>query len=136
VVDDNAFNRELFEVMLTQAGTELETLTNGREAVRRLLDSNRPLPDVVLMDVHMPEMDGYEATRIVRKDARCARLPIIALTADVVEENRELCLAAGMTDRLPKPVEAGALFEALCRWGRSGSGAQSPSSAGSGEGVE
>jgi len=136
VVDDNAFNRELFEVMFTQAGAELETLTNGREAVRRLLDSNRPLPEVVLMDVHMPEMDGYEATRIVRKDARCARLPIIALTADVVEENRALCLEAGMNERLTKPVEAGPLFEALNRWGRSGRGAQSPSCAGSGEGVE
>ena len=116
VVDDNPFNRELFDVMLRQAGVELETLSNGKDAVSRLLDPTLPLPDVVLMDLHMPELDGYEAARRIRKDPRCSSLPILALTADVVAENKALCLAAGMNGRLTKPVDAATLFAALVVW--------------------
>jgi CheY-like chemotaxis protein len=116
VVDDNPFNRELFDVMLRQAGVELETLRNGRDAVARILNPALPLPDVVLMDLHMPEMDGYEAARRIRKDPRCSSLPILALTADVVAENEALCLAAGMNERLTKPVDAATLFAALVAW--------------------
>jgi signal transduction histidine kinase/DNA-binding response OmpR family regulator len=116
VVDDNPFNRELFDVMLRQAGVELETLRNGRDAVARILNPVLPLPDVVLMDLHMPEMDGYEAARRIRKDPRCSSLPILALTADVVAENEALCLAAGMNERLTKPVDAATLFAALVAW--------------------
>jgi len=72
--------------------------------------------DAVLMDMHMPVMDGEAATREIRQDTRFADLPILAMTANAMEGDRERCLEAGMNDHIPKPIDPEALFEALRRW--------------------
>jgi len=116
LAEDNRINQELISLILSQAGVLVETAGNGMEAVLRVMDAGRPAPDVVLMDVHMPEMDGYEATRTIRRDRRFRALPIIALTTNVMAGDRERCLEAGMNDHLAKPVDTGALFAALVKW--------------------
>src|SRR6185503_14254392 len=74
------------------------------------------------MDVQMPEMDGIEATRRIRADPRHARLPVIAMTAHAMAEERERCSAAGMNDHITKPVEPAKMFETLSRWLGAGTG--------------
>ena len=116
LAEDNRVNQELISLILSQAGVLVEVADNGVEAVRRLMDDSRSVPDVVLMDVHMPEMDGYEATQAIRRDPRFHALPIIALTTNVMAGDRERCLDAGMNDHLAKPVDTGALFDSLVKW--------------------
>jgi CheY-like chemotaxis protein len=116
LVEDNLFNQELLGVILTEAGGELEVADNGAEAVRRVTEGEAP--DVVLMDVHMPVMDGFAATRALRGDGRFGGLPVVAMTADITPEDRARCLEAGMNDHLTKPVDTGALFSVLVKWGR------------------
>jgi signal transduction histidine kinase/DNA-binding response OmpR family regulator len=116
LVEDNLFNQELLGVILTEAGVELEVADNGAEAVRRVTEGEPP--DVVLMDVHMPVMDGFAATRAIRGDRRFGGLPVVAMTADITPEDRARCLEAGMNDHLTKPVDTGELFSVLVKWGR------------------
>jgi CheY-like chemotaxis protein/HPt (histidine-containing phosphotransfer) domain-containing protein len=100
--------------MLTRWGHQVDVAANGREAVAA---AARVAYDLVLMDCQMPEMDGFEATRAIRRSlAGGARLPIIALTAEVMARAREECLVAGMDDYLPKPVSVDALHAMLERW--------------------
>ena len=84
--------------------------------------SSDPQPpfDVVLMDLQMPEMDGYQATAKLRSDARFATLPIIAMTAHATIEERQRCLAAGMNDHIAKPIDPGNLFETVGRFYKPG----------------
>jgi len=90
---------------------------NGREAVEILLNGPQPPPfDVVLMDLQMPEMDGYQATARLRSDARINTLPIIAMTAHATIEERQRCLAAGMVDHISKPIDPESLFETVGRF--------------------
>jgi signal transduction histidine kinase/CheY-like chemotaxis protein len=117
LAEDNLFNQELLGVILTEAGVELETVDNGAEAVRRVTDGEE-VPDVVLMDVNMPVMGGFEATRTIRADQRFSALPIIAMTADITAEDRARCLGAGMNGHLAKPVDTDELFRVLVKWGR------------------
>ncbi len=114
LVDDAAANRELVTIILSSLGLEVEAATNGVEAVTAV---RRGGFDLVLMDVHMPEMDGLAATREIRRgEGAGRRLPIIALTANVQSEQIERCLAAGMDDHLSKPIQVGELAEAIRRW--------------------
>ena len=117
LAEDNLFNQELLGVILDEAGVQLEVVDNGAEAVRRVTDGGAA-PDVVLMDVHMPVMDGFEATRTIRADGRFGALPIIAMTADITAEDRARCLDAGMNGHLTKPVDTEELFRVLVKWGR------------------
>jgi CheY-like chemotaxis protein/HPt (histidine-containing phosphotransfer) domain-containing protein/two-component sensor histidine kinase len=122
VVEDNAINQLVVGDMLQRLGCEYEIIDNGRAAVSRLfapVSESLPTFEVILMDCHMPEMDGFEASRVIRRRetaAMMARIPIIALTANAMQGDRELCLRAGMDDYLTKPVKTQALREMLLRW--------------------
>ncbi|MDO9584521.1 MAG: response regulator [Desulfomicrobium sp.] len=124
LAEDNLFNQELLGVILEEAGVEMEVVDNGAEAVRRVTDGGAAL-DVVLMDVHMPVMGGFEATRTIRRDERFSALPVVAMTADITAEDRARCLEAGMDDHLTKPVDTDELFRILVKWGRTAKGEQS-----------
>jgi CheY-like chemotaxis protein len=114
LAEDNPINRKLVVEMLSRAGYPVETVENGRQAVEAVRHSRFRL---VLMDVQMPEMDGFEATQVIREDeGDGAHTPIIAMTAHAMKGDRERCLAAGMDDYLPKPLQSRELFAAIERW--------------------
>jgi len=113
VVEDEPLNREVIKSLLEQAGLQVIMATDGLQALDAVPAHH---PDLVLMDMQMPSMDGLEATRRLRQTALGQRLPIIALTANAFTEDRQLCLAAGMNDHLGKPVEPELLFECVRRW--------------------
>jgi two-component system sensor histidine kinase/response regulator len=113
LAEDNITNQLVAKAMLGRLGYAVDIASNGLEAIRALRESDY---DVVLMDCEMPEMNGYEAARVVREGReaiRNPRIPIIAITADVMIGDRDKCLAAGMTDYLAKPVELTKLAHAL-----------------------
>ncbi len=113
LVEDNAINRQLAMEFLKQAGLAVSLANNGKEAVEMV---GRMAFDAVLMDIHMPVMDGYEATRRIRDIHGCETLPIIAMTANAMAGDREKCLAAGMNDHVAKPIDPEQLFAALNTW--------------------
>jgi PAS domain S-box-containing protein len=113
LVEDNELNRQLATKLLMRAGMEVSTANDGAEAVEAVKQRKF---DAVLMDVQMPNMDGLEATRAIRRDPALAELPIIAMTANVMTGDRERCLAAGMSDYLSKPIQHNVLYAALARW--------------------
>jgi len=100
--------------LLTSKGATVLVADTGREALELL--SMNPRIDLVLMDIMMPEMDGYEATRRLREDSRFRSLPVIALTAKAMKGERERCLEAGATDYLTKPIDSDKLLRALQAW--------------------
>ena len=114
VAEDNVVNQKVAIRMLERLGLRADVAANGLETVRMF----ETLPyDLVFMDCQMPEMDGYEATRRIRRRQEPGRqVAIIAMTADAMEGCREQCLAAGMDDFIAKPVAMKALFEALQKW--------------------
>jgi CheY-like chemotaxis protein len=114
VAEDNVVNRKLAEHLLQRRGHMPVMVTNGREAVDALL--HQPV-DLVLMDLQMPEMDGFEATALIREREAATgdHLPIIALTAHAMEGDRQRCLDARMDGYISKPVKAVELFEVIDR---------------------
>ena len=117
VVEDNQINCKVMAALLTKMGLRVVMVHDGQQAVDHIARGERP--DIVLMDIHMPVLDGYAATQEIRRwesENNAPRLPIIALTADAFEEDRQHCLAAGMDDFLSKPVEVNALKAAISRW--------------------
>ncbi|MBY0230166.1 MAG: response regulator, partial [Gemmataceae bacterium] len=114
LAEDNAVNQKLAVRLLEKRGHAVKVVGNGREAVAAL--QAEPF-DVVLMDVQMPEMDGLEATRLVRERERGSgdRVPIIALTAHAMKGDREHCLSVGMDGYLSKPLQPGELFDLVER---------------------
>jgi PAS domain S-box-containing protein len=115
LVEDNAINQELACDLLCRVGVLTEIAADGREALAML---ERGHFDAVLMDCQMPVMDGYEATRALRADARWRELPVIAMTANAMVGDREKVLAAGMNDHVAKPIKVDELFATLVRWVR------------------
>jgi CheY-like chemotaxis protein len=118
LVEDDPTNRFVVTSVLTKAGYQVDSACNGLEAVSALEHADYSL---VLMDCMMPEMNGYEATAIVRDPASMVRnhaIPIIALTAKVLRDDREQCLAAGMDDYLSKPVVVPDLLRMVEKWDR------------------
>ncbi|HEX7650105.1 MAG TPA: response regulator, partial [Noviherbaspirillum sp.] len=116
LVEDNAVNQMIGSELLSSAGVIVEVADNGRIAVDRLRSGAQF--DIVLMDLQMPEMDGYAATIALRKEARFDSLPIIAMTAHAMAEERERCIDSGMNDHLSKPIDPDLLFATLARWDR------------------
>jgi PAS domain S-box-containing protein len=114
VAEDNAISRELVVRLLQKQGHTAMAVTTGREAVD-LLDKDAAHCDVVLMDVEMPDMDGFRATALIREKEKISRkhIPIIAMTAYAMKGDRERCLAAGMDGYVPKPIRHKDLFEAI-----------------------
>jgi signal transduction histidine kinase/ActR/RegA family two-component response regulator len=107
LVEDNLVNQHLMKKLLSQRGLSIVVASNGREAVRQIQEQAFSL---VLMDCQMPEMDGYEATRRIRQTMQGSTIPIIALTANALQGDREKCLAHGMNDYLSKPLKRDELF--------------------------
>ncbi|MBF0463289.1 MAG: response regulator [Magnetococcales bacterium] len=115
LVDDIHLNRQVAQELLTGMGLAVEWAADGREAVQKVTQAERPFA-AVLMDLEMPEMDGYEATRTIRQNPRHAQLPIIAMTAHAMDGVREQCLAAGMNGHMAKPIDPVELGKLLLRW--------------------
>ena len=115
LVEDHPMNRQLLQALLGKLGIQTITAENGQQALECLAKSPESF-DAVLMDVQMPVMDGIQATLRIREDARFADLPIIAVTANAMSDERAMCLQAGMQDYLSKPVNRQALHEVLLRW--------------------
>jgi CheY-like chemotaxis protein len=114
LVDDDARNIFALTSVLENHDMRVTFAQDGRAAMDQL--EKNPDVDVVLLDVMMPEMDGYQAMRAIRADARWASLPVIAITARALNDDREKCLEAGASDYLSKPVDIDRLLELLCRW--------------------
>src|ERR1043165_592381 len=112
LAEGNAVNQKLALRILEQMGYRADVASNGMEAVESI---ERQIYDVILMDVQMPEMDGLDATREIRKLVNAAQPHIIAMTANAMEGDRELCLAAGMNDYISKPIRVNELVEALLK---------------------
>ena len=113
LAEDNLLNQQLAIELLARRGARVAVASNGCEALERLRQAGVDGFDVVLMDLQMPVMDGYEATREIRADVALSRLPIIALTAHAMQEERDRCLALGMVGHLTKPLDPGLLYETL-----------------------
>jgi len=120
VVEDNIINQQVALEMLSHEGATIDLAEDGQlgvEAVRRALGCGLPY-DAVLMDIQMPVMDGYTATRLLRQDPALAKLPVIAMTANALESDRAACLAAGMDAHIGKPFKLAELMELLQRLAR------------------
>jgi len=114
VVDDDARNIFALTTVLESQEMEVLSATNGRQAIE--LIKSRPDLSVVLMDIMMPEMDGYETMREIRRDPKLRSLPILALTAKAMKGDREKCLQAGASDYIAKPVNTEQLLSLLRVW--------------------
>jgi CheY-like chemotaxis protein/two-component sensor histidine kinase len=114
VVEDNSINQQLLSELLTQIGITVELVGNGQEAVS-MVSASAPF-DAVLMDLQMPVMDGYEATRLIRLMKSAEELPILAITAHAMTEERGRCLAAGMNGHISKPINPDELYKTLVQW--------------------
>jgi PAS domain S-box-containing protein len=113
VAEDNPVNQQVVYELLKLSGITAEIANNGREAVALLQQRGF---DAVLMDIHMPVMDGFEATKLIRSQQRFATLPVIALTAGVTKEERERCMASGMNGFIAKPIKPKKLLLTLMQW--------------------
>ena len=117
LVEDNPVNQQVAAELLQDAGAQVTLAGNGRIAVDLIHQSLRTPPfDLVLMDLQMPEMDGYEAAGILRAEKAYDAMPIVAMTAHAMVEERNKCLAVGMNDHISKPIEVDKFFVTLTRW--------------------
>ena len=115
VVEDNELNLEIASTLLEEAGFEVDTAGNGKIAVEKIEAASAGRYDLILMDVQMPEMDGYEATRRIRAlpDKKKAAIPIVAMTANAFEEDQKNALNVGMNGHIAKPLDIQKLFQVL-----------------------
>ena len=122
LVEDNPINQQIAEELLKIVGIDVQVAANGREALDRLdqlsaENPKRPLPvDVVLLDLNMPEMDGWECAQRIRANAQWQELPVLAMTAHAMQQERERCLAVGMQDHISKPIDPQLLYQRLQQW--------------------
>jgi CheY-like chemotaxis protein len=114
IAEDDVRNVFALTAVLEPKGAKIEIARNGKEALAAL--QANPQIDLVLMDIMMPEMDGLEATRQLRKEPRFAKLPIIALTAKAMQDDRDRCIAAGANDYIAKPLDVDKLLSLARVW--------------------
>jgi CheY-like chemotaxis protein len=112
IVEDNALNLELATDLLAAAGYSIRQATTGEEGVRLALENP---PDLILMDLRLPGMDGYDALRRLRADPRTEHIPTIALTAQAMRGDQEAALAAGFNDYISKPISTATFSQAVAR---------------------
>jgi PAS domain S-box-containing protein len=124
LVEDNETNQQVATELLESAGFFVSIANNGLEAVEQVNSSK--LFDIVLMDLQMPEMNGYEATEEIRKNDLFKDLPVVAMTADAMQGVKERCLELGMNDFVTKPIDPAQLFSALIKWIKKGDRASLP----------
>ena len=129
LAEDNPINQQIAVELLSAAGAEVEVADNGRRAVDMAVAAEIPY-DVVLMDLQMPEMDGHQATAHLRAQPRLARMPIIAMTAHAMAEERDRCLADGMQGHITKPIDPDLLIQTLAVWRREPAPGTRPAPAG------
>lgn len=116
LVEDNVLNQEVASALLQEAGLQVDVAGDGQQAIARLQAVEDGHYQLVLMDMQMPVLDGLAATRLLRAQTRFATLPIVAMTANALDGDRQACLAAGMNDHLSKPIEPTTLWSTLMRW--------------------
>ena len=116
LVEDNELNREIAVAILETYGLEIETAENGREALASVIGHDPLYYDFILMDIQMPLMDGYEATREIRKEIPDLKAPIIALSANAFEEDKKKSIDAGMSDHIAKPIDINELTTTLAKF--------------------
>ena len=116
LVEDNEINQQIARELMEAAGVAVDIAGNGKIAIDMVRRADPGFYGVVFMDVQMPEMDGHEATRLIRADARFDDLPIVAMTAHAMVEERELCFASGMNAHLAKPINPKELYHAISHW--------------------
>ena len=114
MVEDDQNSRFALSVLLERVGLTVIAATNGAAALQTL--KHRAAINIVLMDIMMPIMDGYDTMTAIRRIPACKELPIIAVTAKVSDGEHKRCIAAGASDYIPKPVNAAELLEAISRW--------------------
>ena len=115
LAEDNLLNREIAHTLIEEMGAEVEDACDGGEAVQKVIGSEEGYYNLILMDVQMPVMNGYEATRAIRNLERqdAKRIPIVAMTANAFEDDRQEALRAGMNDHFSKPIDVKALEKLL-----------------------
>jgi len=113
LVEDNPFSQQVGRELLEDAGARVQVAGNGREAIERMLEHDY---DCVLMDVQMPVMDGFEATRLIRAHPQLAGTLVIAMTANAGREDQARCISAGMDEFVTKPISPNLLFSVLAKW--------------------
>ncbi len=120
LVEDNDFNMEIAEVILSEAGADVTTAMNGKDAVALFESSDVASYDLILMDIMMPEMDGYEATQVIRamKRSDAVTIPIFAMTANTFSDEVEHCKAVGMNEHIAKPIEIDILIQKIAKYCR------------------
>ena len=116
LAEDNDLNREIATEILKEEGFEIDDAKNGREAVEKVRDNGEAYYDFILMDIRMPVMDGYEATKYIRGLCKDRHIPIIALSANAFEEDRAKSIKVGMDDHVAKPIEVDSLKKTLSRF--------------------
>lgn len=113
LVEDNELNRDMLSRRLTRRGFEVLLAADGEEGITK---AAAELPDLILMDMSLPKLDGWESTRRIKADASTAAIPVIALTAHAMSGDREQALAAGCDDYDTKPIELDRLLEKIARF--------------------
>ena len=115
--EDNDINQQIALELMQAAGVVVDVAENGRIGLDKLQHGGPDAYHLVFMDLQMPVMDGHQATKLIRSDARFAQIPIIAMTAHAMVEERERCLAEGMNDHITKPIDPALLYQKLRQWG-------------------
>ena len=115
VVDDQDLNRELVSCLLEDVGVKVVEAVDGVDAVAKFTERYKEI-DIILMDIKMPKLDGYEASKSIRELAAGKDIPIIAITANVLEDESDSRIEAGINDFISKPLSEDAIYDVLGKW--------------------